>query len=1401
MSLGLTPTGRIEDGETQAQVVLEEVDDDTPRTGTPASARLYMPSIATEEAFGHPAAADGYFSTDPLGSELQQTYSGVSANASPSPSVSSSEVTATGQIQSPTKISPLRTIARPELHTANSTLSVQSMDSTATITATSSVPTLATAQQDRPPFPNQSYAALHHQRYPAPHPPPLLKQRSSHPGQIFTFAAALASSHQSGARTVGNSPAVTPGPALFTPQPAQPLPLDGDTPMTPGTYASPFLHFMQRVPPKETHVADVDVDPISGRKLINQYEIVDELGRGTHGKVKLGRDLSTDGHYVAIKIVERFSRRRKLGKLGTTEDKVKKEVAILKQARHPNVVALLEVIDDPTRKKVYLVLEWVELGEIKWRARAPKEVAMVEARRYERERSGRVSAQLEAEDAAVFAEAQKRLTKQRRRQQRAFRRMRHDISDSHPEAWSLELMGDDLSDLSDDDQMSRVSTESYSSKALFNAACRASRAPSPLPPHPKVTTPIDDYRSLTDEPRTLSPITSKKDYGDNTITGLEGTMYGAYMPYVPGSGQPSRSTSLQNCHSSDSLTQLAAEVLDSELNEELDYVPVMTMQQTRVAFRDTLLGLQYLHYQGIVHRDIKPPNLLATKDHRVKISDFGVSYLGRPIDDSEPGEGVSEHDTQDLNDETKELAKTVGTPAFYAPELCMTEPMGDTPPVTKAIDVWALGITLFCMLYARTPFVDNEFVMMRQIADEEIYIPRRRLRPVDFKPRSRPTSHGRAFPPHASGRRHELDLLYEDIGEELYDLLKRLLTKDARKRISLEEVRHHPWVVADLPDRIAWLEETDPSRQSQGKKIEVSNEDVNAAVVPLQFLDRVRSGIKKVGERLGFGGGSGGRSAARGRASSNVNIGTGGGSPTPSHASSTASISREERRQSVRGDESIFSALKASREGEHPLSRSVAASPETDRHEPYFEQIEFRPESALGSMEQANRSLVSRPSPPERANTVMATSGSPKTIRQPGWRNSQHGESPPPSPGLPGTPTAVDSPAALNDRWGTGVARRILKTVRERSIGRVDIRGPSSDRSSIGSIDNHGEPSVAVSQTTVAGHVNPPAALDDFDDLAYGSIPNSVLHTPAASRSVSRASSRASSPSRDCLSPAVAPPLSRTSSAGSVSSIGRLAISQNMSRSHVRSRSAVPPESSTEDWQRAQDEHIRKLIREHDQDPESSSPFVDRNCPPSPEDRHSKQSGSRRASEMDISNYVSPTETSPTSHGSQLPPPVSSSSDFGSTSAVSMSFSNPSIPSVISEASSVDPMDAVPSQAQEKLDIMSSDDTINPEVPERVETPDEGYAADDPDDAVNSSDDDEYDDSSDSDGGLVMSRRKSVAKPPGEAAPSAKQRRGTGMSARSRKTSRSGSNNTAKKVRTRDSGDERLKPSAEVSEP
>ncbi|OSX57676.1 hypothetical protein POSPLADRAFT_1124934, partial [Postia placenta MAD-698-R-SB12] len=180
------------------------------------------------------------------------------------------------------------------------------------------------------------------------------------------------------------------------------------------------------------------------------------------------------------------------------------------------------------------------------------------------------------------------------------------------------------------------------------------------------------------------------------------------------------------------------EVIDDNLNERIFMVmeylgggelkwrtsthePVLRVDQTRRICRDVILGLEYLHHQGIIHRDIKPANLLWTSDRRtVKITDFGVSHFSYAQRLAAAGAGiVPSGDTDPILMDDSDLSKTAGTPMFLAPEI-----VSDTadiaaassssstlhlaqrrkPPITKAIDVWAFGVTLYGLLFGNLPF-------------------------------------------------------------------------------------------------------------------------------------------------------------------------------------------------------------------------------------------------------------------------------------------------------------------------------------------------------------------------------------------------------------------------------------------------------------------------------------------------------------------------------------------------------------------------------------------------------------------------------------------------------------------------------------------------------------------------
>ena len=92
----------------------------------------------------------------------------------------------------------------------------------------------------------------------------------------------------------------------------------------------------------------------TGNRTINNYEILGDIGSGVHGKVKRAKD-SESGQIVAIKIVNRVTKKR-LGNYDPNEqeNKIKREIAIMKKCCHPNIVNLIEVIDNPNSQKVYL---------------------------------------------------------------------------------------------------------------------------------------------------------------------------------------------------------------------------------------------------------------------------------------------------------------------------------------------------------------------------------------------------------------------------------------------------------------------------------------------------------------------------------------------------------------------------------------------------------------------------------------------------------------------------------------------------------------------------------------------------------------------------------------------------------------------------------------------------------------------------------------------------------------------------------------------------------------------------------------------------------------------------------------------------------------------------------------
>ncbi|KAF7793710.1 hypothetical protein EIP86_004826 [Pleurotus ostreatoroseus] len=247
--------------------------------------------------------------------------------------------------------------------------------------------------------------------------------------------------------------------------------------------------------------------------------------------------------------------------------------------------------------------------------------------------------------------------------------------------------------------------------------------------------------------------------------------------------------------------------------------PILRVGQTRRIVRDVIVGLEYLHYQGIIHRDIKPANLFWSEDRRiVKIGDFGVSHFSMAQRIAAAGEQARESEEDPILMDESDLSKFAGTPMFLAPEILVdtfsdastlttstvtaTENPDESgnstprrrPTITKAIDVWALGVTIYCLLFGRLPFNgESEFAIYRSIKEDDWSIPE--TMGVDRIPTG-----GRYQAKQKRGRETE--------GYLLVSLLEGLLQKDPKNRLTLGETKKQPWILKDMSHPDVWLRKT-----------------------------------------------------------------------------------------------------------------------------------------------------------------------------------------------------------------------------------------------------------------------------------------------------------------------------------------------------------------------------------------------------------------------------------------------------------------------------------------------------------------------------------------------------------------------------------------------------------------
>lgn len=193
--------------------------------------------------------------------------------------------------------------------------------------------------------------------------------------------------------------------------------------------------------------------------------------------------------------------------------------------------------------------------------------------------------------------------------------------------------------------------------------------------------------------------------------------------------------------------------------------------------RQLARAVSALHRSNIFHRDIKPDNVLLGDNDKVFLADFGVSVIC-----SEEGvEGVE------------------GTPAYMAPELCR----GELNVRGDRVDVWALGVTLFQLMYGRLPFAGDSFLhLTRKIVNDSFVCPQL-------------TPRGALVPP------------------AFIQLIKGMLAKETTARWSMKQVRQCDWLRDELEDKpaVAFVEDSSSSNSNK------AGDAAGAAITRIRSVD------------------------------------------------------------------------------------------------------------------------------------------------------------------------------------------------------------------------------------------------------------------------------------------------------------------------------------------------------------------------------------------------------------------------------------------------------------------------------------------------------------------------------------------------------------------------------------
>ncbi|KAG7395573.1 hypothetical protein PHYBOEH_003625 [Phytophthora boehmeriae] len=261
-------------------------------------------------------------------------------------------------------------------------------------------------------------------------------------------------------------------------------------------------------------------------------------------------------------------------------------------------------------------------------------------------------------------------------------------------------------------------------------------------------------------------------------------------------GQHPNIASLQNlstCIEKDEL-YLMMDLVDTDLHRLIQSKTKLEEAHIAAIMYQLLCGAQTLHENGVLHRDLKPGNILVSKNCDVKITDFGLSryvpHSDRPensISLTSPTSGQEQQQQQQRRpiDKTEALMTEYVVTRWYRPPEIMLSPTG---AYNEAVDMWSIGCIFGELLNRRPLFPGSDFLDQLSRVFSVLPVPPRDKRGYDVEGDALAFLEG--LPPCSPSA---LSKLFRRASPEAVNLLRRLLCINPARRISAKQALVHPY--------------------------------------------------------------------------------------------------------------------------------------------------------------------------------------------------------------------------------------------------------------------------------------------------------------------------------------------------------------------------------------------------------------------------------------------------------------------------------------------------------------------------------------------------------------------------------------------------------------------------------